>query len=337
MDKIRKLFILSVLFFSLLEALELGVMSPEYALKRIDNTNITFISAEDISHGIHTTKILDVERLINHDILGRTSCPPFSLCPNRIEMILRETGISKEDKLIIYDNSYGIKASTLYVILESIGHKKLRLLNGNFRAIKALDPNQLLYDELLGKYNKFLDDENQTKVNNASSLDILKTKMKVLEPLLLFISLNQASNITSNYHIKKDDLNTKYLIGKPELLYTVTKIRKERSSSKMKLIDTCSLVDILGNQSGSYVSGVTSIDWRALVDKEKRGYKSLSELKQLFKKANINKEDENYLYCMSGSPKAFYVLYALRMVGYKHVKVFTGDWNVWIGDENVKD
>jgi 3-mercaptopyruvate sulfurtransferase SseA len=37
---------------------------------------------------------------------------------------------------------------------------------------------------------------------------------------------------------------------------------------------------------------------------------------------------------MSGSPKAFFVMMALRELGYHKTKVFIGDWNVWVGDMN---
>ena len=39
----------------------------------------------------------------------------------------------------------------------------------------------------------------------------------------------------------------------------------------------------------------------------------------------MSKNDNNYIYCMSGAQKAFYVMMALRELGYSKVKAFIGD------------
>lgn len=57
-------------------------------------------------------------------------------------------------------------------------------------------------------------------------------------------------------------------------------------------------------------------------------------LEKLFNKLKLNKDEQHYIYCMSGAQKAFYVMMALRELGYSKVKAFAGDWNTWEGDIN---
>ena len=105
-------------------------------------------------------------------------------------------------------------------------------------------------------------------------------------------------------------------------------------STRVKAIDACELIDIVKSDKSSYMSGVKSLSWKELIDKKRKHLRSNESLATLFKKLRLNKNDNNYIYCMSGAQKAFYMMMVLRELGYTKVKAFTGDWNTWVGDIN---
>ena len=135
-------------------------------------------------------------------------------------------------------------------------------------------------------------------------------------------------NIESNYTVSNTDV--KYLISREELIEGIREVRNKESN--ITIIDACEMIDIVKRDNSPYMSGVKSLSWKKLIDKNKKNLKANEALEKLFMKLNLDKNDTHYIYCMSGAQKAFYLMMALREVGYSKVKVFTGDWNTWIGD-----
>jgi len=239
--------------------------------------------------------------------------------------------INPNQLLIIYDKSYGIYASTLYIMLESLEYKNLAILSGGLGSILKIDPNQKLYNEYtikLTRIARIISKENNTTLIKGyeSKVVDLNNKLKILKPYLL-------SSTNKIKDSKKDifNVNNEYFLNKMDLENTVIKMQKNNETN-MTIIDICPMVDIIGNQKGSYLSKVTAISWKELIDKKKYSLKSQEELDIIFQGYKLNKDNNNYIYCMSGSPKAFYLMTVMRYMGYKKVKAFTGDWNVWIGD-----
>lgn len=295
--------------------------SPKIALKMIDKKTISFISLGTSSLKIKKSIELNLKALASSDILGREGCSAFYVCSDKVEKYFSGFGIGTTDSLVIYDNSYGIEASTLYVILESIGHKNISILRGGLIDIAQLDPNWKIYTNYLDTLKN--EDLNQSK-------NKIRQKINILKPHLLLQDINDTNveNIDSNYRIT--DTNSDYLLSKKELKRVVKRVRSKESN--ISIIDACEMIDIVGNNNGSYLPGVKSLSWKDLIDKKKKHLKSNDILEQLFKSLELNKNASNYVYCMAGAEKAFYVMMVLRELGYDKVKAFTGDWNSWVGD-----
>jgi 3-mercaptopyruvate sulfurtransferase SseA len=320
MNKYIIVFLLSLVWNPLL-ADDNIFTSPKIALKMIDKKDTLFISLDKASLKIKKSKNINIRMLEPSNVLGYLECLPFYVCADKIKDYFSGLGINSKQALVIYDNSYGINAATLYVILESIGHKNISILRGTLRDISVLDPNWKIYHEYL---------------NELKTLDLngtlLEKKINILKPHLLLQDSNviEVEDIKSDYEIL--ETKSEYFLSKAELKEAVDKVHL--SESNITIIDACEMMDIFGNNTNSSVAGIKSLSWRKLIDKKQKYLKSNDVLEKLFTELELEKSNNNYIYCMSSAKKAFYVMMALREVGYSKVKVFTGDWNTWIGDIN---
>ena len=150
MNKILISFLLSLMLSSL-QANDEIFISPKVSLKMIGNQGITFISLENSTLKIKKSKTLNMNTLKPLNILGRMDCSPFYVCTKEVEEYFSTLGIDRKEALIIYDDVYGINAATLYVVLESIGHKKISILRGGVRDVLKLDPNWKIYTDYLNE------------------------------------------------------------------------------------------------------------------------------------------------------------------------------------------
>jgi thiosulfate/3-mercaptopyruvate sulfurtransferase len=58
-------------------------------------------------------------------------------------------------------------------------------------------------------------------------------------------------------------------------------------------------------------------------------------MQKVFDKAGVKKDQTIYAYCMVGAGRGSHIISALRLLGYKNVKVFTGSWGTWGNDMNL--
>lgn len=318
MNKYIIALLLSLTFLNTLQAKNSIFTTPKLALKMIDKDNSTFISVDNSFLEIKKSINVDMNLLGSTDILGRRSCSLVYFCNKTIEEYFSSLGIDRNKALILYDNSYGIKAASLYVILESIGHKNVTLLRGGVKDISKLDPNWKIYTNYL----------NELKTKDLNKTLKITEKINILKPHLLVEERSGIKNLESEYKLTGRKLD--YFLSKKELKAAVKKVQTQESN--ITIIDACNMIDIVARSNGSHQAGVKSLSWKRLIDKKLDYLKSNIELKKIFKKFKLDKNDDNYIYCMSGVEKAFYVMMALREVGYTKVKAFTGDWNTWIGD-----
>jgi 3-mercaptopyruvate sulfurtransferase SseA len=304
-----------------LQAKSMVFISSKIALKMIDKKDITFISLDNSSLKIKKSKNLEIKTLKTFNLFGNMPCSPFYVCSKKVEKYFSSLGIARGQRLVLYDASYGIDASTLYVILESMGHKRISILRGGVKDISQLDPNWKIYTNYLKEI---------TLNDDIEKLKKIMQKMDILKPHLLLQDNNvsNSENIENDYVIRNK--STDYLLSKQALKEAVRKVRSKESN--ITIIDACEMIDIVGSDNGSYLSGIKPLSWKKLIDKKKKHLKSNEELEKLFMKLELNKNDKNYIYCMSGAQKAFYVMMVLRELGYSKVKAFSGDWNTWVGD-----
>lgn len=340
MVRFIKLLIVGIAFlFSSLMAVESPLIEPEVAVKMIGNNSTQFIMAEKNSMEIIGSQHIDIAKLYKGDVFGHIPCKPFYICPNDIRDDLERLGIKSNQELILYDNHNGVYASTLYMVLESIGHRNMKIFNGGLISVEKLDPNRRIYNKYsseLMEITSFIQQENNVTTNKKlqeKSLE-LEEKLTVLKPFLL---VQKKKNIPtekakSSYKIEKDRFDFNHFVGEKKLHEAVQRLRNEGKKSNISIVDACSMMDIVGNKYGSYQPGVNSVDWKEIVNHEKRGFKSHELLEKIFAEAGLKKENTHYVYCMSGSAKAFYLSMALRSVGYNKVKAFIGEWSAWTGD-----
>lgn len=317
MNKFIILFLLSLLF-NFLQANDRIFISPKIALKMIDKKEIVFLALDKSSLKIKKSKKINMNFLESSDILGRTECSSFYICSNKVEKYFSSLGIDASMALVIYDNSYGIDAATLYVVLESMGHQNINILRGGLTDISNLDPNWRIYNGYL--------DEISIKKNNSKIIQ----KINILKPYLLLQESDSTyiDNMEGNYTVTK--MTSDYFLTKDLLKKAVYELHMKESN--VSIIDACEMIDIVGSSNGSYRDGVKSLSWKELIDKKKKHLKSNEELKKILARLKIKKSEQHYIYCMSGAQKAFYVMMVLRELGYSNVKAFTGDWNTWVGD-----
>ena len=321
----KKILILLVLNINILFCANEPIYTDaKLAIQMIEKSNVVFISAEKMRNIIRGSKTIDTSALFYSSILGNMPCSPLYTCPLNVEEELSALGIKKDDFLVLYDKSYGVYASTLYTLLESIGHKKMTILNGGAEAILKIDPNQKLYD-------KYIDEIAKLTHKKESSLEDIQKKLDILKPHLLVHdkSLESSRRVyKENYQVGKG--NVTFLLSTSDLKETVEQVR--RVDRNVTIVDTCPMVDIVGNRYGSYQAGVTPFNWKKTIEIEENSLKSKEELNTLFK--SFSKEKEYALYCMEDSNKALFLMTVMRYIGFYKIKAFTGNWSVWIGDKN---
>jgi 3-mercaptopyruvate sulfurtransferase SseA len=325
-----------IIFYLLLNQFLFGNNSvfteSKVAIKLIDKKDIQFISAQKNMEEIKGSKIVDVKALSSSHILGKMPCAPYLLCPKSLEKILSKQNITFNQQLVIYDDSYGIYAAWLYNALESMGHRNMLILNGGVKSIMQIDPNQETYNKYSDELNSLL----KSQENNESNKEIesLNKKLKVLKPLLLVQKkeklFDKTSISASTYEI--GEKSSEYFLTKKELK-EASAIVRSRKELNITIVDVCPMVNIVGNNTGSYESELKTLSWKEIINTKEKSLKPIKTIKNIFEKSGLDQDKNIYLYCMSGSAKALFMMTVMREVGYLKVKAFTGDWNVWIGDK----
>ena len=314
----KKFLILSIIHL-FLYANESIYIDAKLAIQMIEKRDVTFISAEKIKKIIRGSKLIDTSSLFSSSVLGNMPCSPLYSCPSNIERKLTELGVKRDNFLVLYDKSYGVYASTLYSILESIGHKNMSILNGGAEAILKIDPNQKLYD-------KYMQEISNLTEKDKSVLEDIKKKLDILKPhLLVQKKYLDTVVIDKNESYQSSKLDKTFLLSSKDLRELVTQV--QRGDKNVTIVDTCPMVDIVGNRYGNYEVGVSTFNWKKVIDIENKRLKSKEKLTTIFN--SFPKEKQYALYCMENSNKALFLMTVMRYLGYNKVKAFTGNWSVW--------
>jgi len=334
MNKFIKLLLLSLIASGTLFADNKNIfINAKVAIPLIEKNDIQFIASQESEALIRGSKVVDIRLLSSTSILGNMPCSPLYTCPSQLEKYFSSLGVTQNHSLILYDNSYGVYASTLYTILESLGHQNITILDGGINAVKKLDPNQKLYNKYQTELKISMKEDNSTGNREESELisnNLLK-KIEMVRPhLLIERNLYAKNREKSDYLIKSK--NRSYLLSTEELKKVVQKVQAREGN--ITIIDSCPMVDIVGDRYGSYLSGVTPFSWKMLIDKEENSLKSKELLEAIFIKKALKKDGYNYLYCMSESSKALFMMLVMRELGYTKVKAYTGNWSTWRGEDS---
>ena len=119
-------------------------------------------------------------------------------------------------------------------------------------------------------------------------------------------------------------------------------ILKNGENSKYVIVDTRSMIEIIGERKmdnvarGGHIPGAIFLEWKRVSDLDGKLYfRKAEELKKVFAHYNITPDKTVYAYCQVGAGRSTEIITALRLLGYKSVKVYSGSWDEWGNDMNL--
>ncbi|WP_373001726.1 sulfurtransferase [Sulfurimonas sp.] len=346
------------------------LIDAEDAIKLIGKENVMFVSGDNadvykLGH-IKGSVEMYAHHLHHSDITGEMHCAPLYRCLDDAEAYIGSKGISNDTMIIAYDDFKGPNATGVYSFFQSYGHKNLKVLNGGRAAIMKIDPEQIIYDEIKEKAKadkkaakpaaKKLKEAKKGKIKlteaQVAELTAIvkkskakqkeyKAQMKAQEKNLLVIKGDEHVE-AKTYKINKDNLDFTHIAAKDEVKHAMEDILKNGKDSKYVIIDSRSMIEIIGERKmdnvarGGHIPGSTFMEWSKISDmKNKKSFKSAKDLKDAYAKYGISKDKTIYAYCMVGAGRGSEHITALKLLGYKNIKVFTGSWDVWGNDMNL--
>jgi thiosulfate/3-mercaptopyruvate sulfurtransferase len=315
------------------------LIEPADAIRLVGDKRVVFVSGErnetyQDAHIIGSVS-MPVSDFYRIDKAESVQCMPLYKCPVEAQEYIQRKGIENDQMIIIYDNFPDPGAAAVYSFFETIGHANLKVLNGGLGSIKALDPNQLVFDELQAERYEIIRQAEAAKqagdIDNEEDLESqaesIKAKIDFLESQLL-ISSKAERRKASDYQLDIEKFNVDYIAEKKEVENAVSDILKDGNKSNflvvdMRCLDLKTAEDDTENAAGeSRSSGLKYIDWKDIADFEKKkSFKSSEEMQKIFDSAGITHDKTIYVYCQNDTALGLYIVSALRFLDYKHVKI----------------
>jgi len=349
------------------------LISPEEAVKLIGKPNVMFVTgdSEDVYKLGHIRGSVEMyaHHLHHADIMGNMHCEPLFRCIDDAEKYIGSKGIDNDTLVIAYDDYKGPNATGVYHFFKSYGHKKIKILNGGRNAIAKLDPNQHIYEEkraewkkakkkakklkkALRKAKKALKagelSKDEFKALKAEAKEAKKEANKLKKAVEEFAQNNllivkgEEEVEPKEYHIDPSKIDTSNLASKAEVKHAVDDILAHGDTSKYRIVDARSMIEIIGERKmdnvarGGHIPGAKFVEWKQISDADnKRSFKSAEELKKVFAKYNISLDNTVYAYCQVGTGRGSEIITALQLLGAKDVKIFSGSWDTWGNDMNL--
>jgi thiosulfate/3-mercaptopyruvate sulfurtransferase len=188
-------------------------------------------------------------------------------------LLLSNIGISKDSKVIFYDNVSGISSARGVWLLLYFSHKNVCMLDGGFEKWKR-------------------------------------------EKLPAEVKSNQLRNIPFK--------------GKPnsKVIADANEVRGSISNKNVKIVDARSREEFNGSDVRAsrrgHIPSAINIDWEYNIENDL--FKSKRKLSKIYSK--IPKNSQVITYCQGGY-RAANAYVALRILGYKKVKMYLGSWGEW--------
>lgn len=344
--------IVVLLFMSeTLFASTIKLIKPNKAIRLIGKSNVVFISSDSEKEykKEHIVNALNIH--MNPKYLKKQlSCPPLYYCPEDMHKYLEKKGINTHQTLIIYDQKLDANATGVYSFFESFGHEDIYLLDGGLNAIKSLDPNQKLFNTLHDEYISLkeqiaiINESNDTKKEQSLNSDIegLLAKMHIIKPNLLI--RNGVEKILTKSSLKLSELkiNFTYITDKYDIQRASEDIQKDANKSQYIIIDARSKEEFQGRKKlegiarSGHIPGAIHISSKKITDfVNKRSFQTIERMQKIFNAENIKKDKIIYTYSNYSIGRGAHIAAALRLLGYKNVKIFTGGWNSWGNDTTL--
>jgi thiosulfate/3-mercaptopyruvate sulfurtransferase len=87
---------------------------------------------------------------------------------------------------------------------------------------------------------------------------------------------------------------------------------------------------------GGHVPGATFLEWKKISDLDRKlSFRKPEELKAVFDQYGITPDKTVYAYCQVGAGRSTEIITALKLLGYKNVKAYSGSWDEWGNDMNL--
>jgi len=346
------------------------LISAEDAVKLIGDPKVMFVSgdSDDVYKLGHIKGSVEMyaHHLHHADITGTMHCAPLFRCLDDAEQYIGGKGISNDMTIIAYDDFKGPNATGVYFFFKSFGHKNVKVLNGGRAAIMDIDPAQKEYDAVNEEYKTVKKDgknakkelkaaekgEVQLSAEQVKALEEtvksskvkekeLKAKLDDIETRLLVVKGDEEVE-AKKYHISQDDIDLSYIAGKEELKHAMEDILKNGKDSKYVIVDSRGMAEIIGERKmdnvarGGHIPGATFLEWKHISDLDnKLSFKQSKELQEVFDHYGITPDKTVYAYCQVGAGRSTEIITALKLLGYKNVKAYSGSWDEWGNDMNL--
>jgi thiosulfate/3-mercaptopyruvate sulfurtransferase len=345
------------------------LISAEDAIKLIGKKDVMFVSGDDediykLGH-IKGSVEMYAHHLHHSDMTGDMHCAPLYRCVDDAEKYIGSKGIDNNTLVIAYDDFKGPNATGVYSFFTSYGHQNVKILNGGRNAIMEVDPAQIKFnvikDELKTAREKGKSAEKTLKADKKankltpaekSALEAtvaeskkaqkeIQAKLNAAEKDLLVVKGEEVV-VPKVFKIDTNKLDLSNIAEKNEVKHAVDDILKNGKNSKFVIIDARGMAEIIGERvmdnvaRGGHIPGSTFVEWNKVSDMDKKkSFKPAADLKALYERYGITPDKTVYAYCMVGTGRGSEHIAALKLLGYKDVKVFTGSWDVWGNDMNL--
>ncbi|HUF48811.1 MAG TPA: sulfurtransferase [Vicinamibacterales bacterium] len=121
----------------------------------------------------------------------------------------------------------------------------------------------------------------------------------------------------------------------PARMATLEQVRDRLGDPAVAIVDTRSDAEYYGEvaraRHAGAIPGAVHVEWKRNLDADGR-FKSVDALHAMYDEAGITPDREVITYCQGGYRAAHGYL-ALRILGYPHVRNYTGSWKEW-GDRD---
>lgn len=337
------------------------LIEPEEAVELLGREDVMFVSGDnpDSFELYHIAGSVEMyaHGLQSTDEMGHMDCPPLFMCIDDAEKLISSKGISNDTLVIAYDNFRGPNATGVYHFFKSFGHEKVKILNGGFDAMKQIDPNQKIYDEInekgkvkkdklrdeYRKYERGTKAYEEAKAKYDAHIKEVQAKLDEIAPKL-YVQRGKPPKITpTNYKINPDDIDLMHIASKQDVYDAVMDIKeKGKDNSKYMILDSRSMIEKIGERyldnvaRAGHVPGATFIEWNNITDFDNtRSFKDLEQMQKVFEESGITKDKTIYAYCHVGAGRSSHLITALELLGYENVKIYSGSWNEWGNDMNL--
>ena len=199
--------------------------------------------------------------------------------------VMSQLGVKNSDRIIIYDRMSSRLSTRLFWTFKALGHEQVQVLDGGFAAGKTkLDPSQ------------------QTISATPSQYKVTATKDSIIADM----------NLVQE---KLEDLNCRFVDGRPEEQFTGEKAGKVFHTSKP-------------HSRKGHIPGATNVLWKDNFTSDGT-FKSKKELRSLYQDAGILPKNDVITYCNEGLHAAPPWFVLTQLLDYENVRLYDSSMAEW--------